>query len=136
MYRVLVVDDMKSWIAVNSKLVNEFLGENVQITVASSALEADSIVLESINKPFDLILTDLQMESDFLPKHAGEWLVEKIKTYEQYKNVFIILISASSDIKDVAARNKIAYISKAELIKFPEKLAYSLQEENFIMAET
>lgn len=135
MYRVLVVDDMKSWLAVNSKLVNNFLGEKTHITVASSAIEANNIILENVNKPFDLILTDLQMESDFLPKLAGEWLVENIKTYEQYKNAFIILISASPDIKDVAERNNVAYISKAELIKFPEKLAYILQEENFIMAD-
>ena len=113
MYRVLVVDDMKSWIAVNSKLVNEFLGENVQITVASSALEADSIVLESINKPFDLILTDLQMESDFLPMMAGEWFVKQIKTYSKYyKDTKVVIVSASPSIDKIAERNEVLYLPK------------------------
>jgi hypothetical protein len=53
------------------------------------------------------------MESDFLPKLAGEWLVEQIKTYSRYyKDTRIVIVSASPNIKDIAERNNVLYLPK------------------------
>jgi hypothetical protein len=53
------------------------------------------------------------MESDFLPKLAGEWLVEQIKTYDKYyKNTKIIIVSASPNIERIAQKYKVLYIPK------------------------
>lgn len=60
-----------------------------------------------------VIFTDLQMESDFLPKLAGEWLVEQIKTYSKYyKNCKTVIISASPSIKQIAEKHNVLHLPK------------------------
>ena len=66
----------------------------------------------SIDNPYDVIFTDLQMESDFLPKYAGEWLIEQIKTFKEYNSTKIVIISASPNIRIIAERNQVLYLSK------------------------
>ncbi len=133
MYRVLIVDDMKSWLTVNSKLIQKVMGDTVHISQANSAKEAYNTIIENINKPFDLILTDLQMESDFEPDTAGEWFVKQVQTLEQYKNIFIIVISAAGNVKDIAEKLNVSYIRQADLMAHPLKLTYLLEEANFIL---
>ena len=91
--KILIVDDSKGWRDFHKRTVYQLFGEDTEIVAAESGSDGYDKLLVHEKNPFDLIISDLQMESDLLPKHAGEWLVEKIKTYEQYKNVFIILIS-------------------------------------------
>jgi len=135
MYKVLIVDDMKSWQTINTKLMQKFLNGDVEITQTSSAKEAYQKALENKNEPFDIILTDLQMETDFSPKVAGEWLVEQIKMQPEYKNTFILLISASFGIQNIAKRLDVAYIRKSNLVSSPQALFYMLEENNFIPKE-
>ena len=53
------------------------------------------------------------MESDFLPKPAGEWLVEQIKTYDKYyKDTKIVIVSASSNISLIAKKHGVLYVPK------------------------
>ena len=110
--KVLIVDDVPGWIKFH-QIKLEYLGiENLEIDSASSANEALSKIEISIDKPYDVIFTDLQMESDFLPKLAGEWLVEQIKMFDEYKNTKITLISASPSIEQIAKRQGVNYLSK------------------------
>ena len=78
MKRILVVDDMSSWRDFNTNAVYEILGENADIDEAESAEKAYTKILENSQKPYDIVLTDLQMETDYEPKYAGEWLVELV----------------------------------------------------------
>ena len=65
-----------------------------------------------IDTPYDVIFTDMQMESNFLPKLAGEWLIEQIQTFQEYKNTKIVIISASPNIEQIAKKYDVEYISK------------------------
>ena len=85
---------------------------NLEIDTAESANEALSKIEVSIDKPYDVIFTDLQMESNFLPKPAGEWLVEQIKMFDEYKNTKITIISASPNIEQIAKKHQVNYLSK------------------------
>jgi len=110
--RVLIVDDVPGWIKFH-KIKLEYLNiQNLIIDTAASANEALTKIEISIDNPYDVIFTDLQMESDFLPKLAGEWLIEQIKMFKEYKNTKITIISASSCIEQTAKKQGVNYLSK------------------------
>ena len=111
MKNVLIVDDVKSWREFNSQVIKDLYGEDVTITRAASASDAYDILLT--NKDFDVIITDLQMEDNYSPKHAGEWLVEQIKTFDKYKKTKIIMISASYNLRQIARNLDIECIPKS-----------------------
>ena len=106
MKRVLIVDDIKGWRDYHSAVVAELFGGDCEIVMAESAKEGYDKVLENNNTPFDIIITDLQMETDFEPKYAGEWLVEQIKTLKNYYNTKIIIISATYNINKAIQDNQ------------------------------
>ena len=113
MKKFLVIDDSQGWINHHEFNIKYILGEdNVKITTANSAREADAILSANIDKPFDVIFTDMQMESDFLPLNAGEWLIKQARFYPEYKNTRIIIISASPKIEKIAEKYKVEYIPK------------------------
>ena len=101
MKKVLIVDDVKGWREQHYVILKELLGDETVFELATSAREAYDIVYNNINEPFDLIVTDLQMEEDFAPKYAGEWLVEQIKLLSQYSATRIVIISATYNISRV-----------------------------------
>ena len=102
MKRVLIVDDSPKWVEYHKEAIS--LQGNFETDTAYSAKSGLSKVEINIDNPYDIILTDMQMESDFLPLYAGEWFIEQIKTFKEYKNTKIIIISATSDIKRVAEK--------------------------------
>ncbi len=110
MKRVLIVDDSVKWVEYHQNAVK--LHGNFEIDTAYSAKTGLSNVEVNIDNPYDIILTDMQMESDFLPLYAGEWFIRQIKTFKEYRNTKIIIISATSDIKSVAERNDVLYLPK------------------------
>lgn len=112
MKNVLIVDDVKKWQDYNSQVIKNLYGDNTSITTASSAKEAVDI-LSTNEKIFDIIITDLQMEDSYTPKHAGEWLVEQIKTFDKYQNTKIIMISASYNVRQIARNLNIECIPKS-----------------------
>ena len=118
MKKILVVDDMSGWRDHNTNSVYEILGNNVTIDEAESATDAYSLVLQNITKPYDIVITDLQMEDDYSPKLAGEWLIEQIKTLPQYYKTKYIIISASYNIKIIAESLGTDYIRKSTALKF------------------
>ena len=112
MKKVLIVDDVPGWVRFHQNNI-EYLNLDVQIDSAYSAREAVSKIESSIDEPYTTIFTDLQMESDFLPKMAGEWFIEQIKTYSKYyKDTKIVIISASPSIKSIAERYGVLCIPK------------------------
>lgn len=112
MKRILIVDDVPGWVRFHEQNIRHINIPNIEIDTAISAREALSKLEVSIDNPYDVIFTDLQMESDFLPKYAGEWLIEQIKTFKEYNSTKIVIISASPNIRIIAERNQVLYLSK------------------------
>ena len=113
MKKVLIVDDVPGWVRFHKTNIEYLNMPDIQIDEAYSAKEAITKIESSIDNPYCVIFTDLQMESDFLPKLAGEWLVEQIKTYDKYyKNTKIVIVSASPNIERIAQKYKVLYIPK------------------------
>ena len=125
MINILAVDDMSQWRGFHSSMLNNILkNTEFSLTLKNSAFEAFNFIQET-KTPFDLIITDLQMELDFEPEHAGEWLVRNIKDLPTCKNTKIIIVSASYDIKFIADKYNVDYIPKPSLINAP--LTYELK---------
>ncbi len=113
MKKILVTDDSPNWIRHHICNIKYILkDENVKILSASSAKEGDRLLSANIDEPFDIIFTDMQMESDFSPIYAGEWLIKQVKFYPEYKNTKIVIISASPNIDKIAEKYNVDYIPK------------------------
>lgn len=110
--RVLIVDDVPGWIRFHKNNLEYLNIPNLEIDTADSALQALSKVEVSIDNPYDVIFTDMQMEGNFLPKLAGEWLIEQIQMLNEYKSTKIVIISASPSINLIAQKYGVEYISK------------------------
>ena len=117
--KILIVDDVKGWRDYHSYIMNE-LFLNAEIQTAESAREGFDKLLENNESPFDIIITDMQMESDFEPKYAGEWFIEQIKTFKNYKNTRIVIISAAYNIPTIAENYGVNYIRKGTARSFPD----------------
>ena len=115
MTKILIADDIEGWRCFHKKKMEE-LFNSPQIDLAACATEAYSKVLENIKSPYNIIITDLQMESDYAPKYAGEWLVEQIKSLSAYYKTKIIIISATYNISNIAENYGVDYIKKAVAI--------------------
>lgn len=115
MKNILIVDDVKGWRDFNTNVMHELFGEDINIDTAESATKAYDYLLQ--NKPYDIILTDLQMEDDYAPKSAGEWLVEQIKTFNIYRSTKIVMISAAYNVRHIADNLDIACIQKSTALK-------------------
>ena len=114
--RILIVDDTKAWRMFHIDLIKQLYEDTFEITVASSAAEALNMIKHNTRNPFYIILTDLQMESDYEPKLAGEWLVEQIKQIREYSSSKIIIVSAMYNIEYIAKKLEVECISKNILI--------------------
>ncbi len=112
MKKFLIADDSSSWLKHHESVIKFLYGEDADITLAASANEANDMLYQNSNEPYDIIITDLQMESDYAPLYAGEWLVEQIHNLPAYKNTKIIIISATSSIRLIAERYNVDYIPK------------------------
>lgn len=112
MKRILIVDDSKKWVLHHENAVKEIFKEEIETDTAFSAKEGVENLTLSIDEPYDYILTDMQMEPDFLPLYAGEWFIKQIKFFNEYKNSKIIIISAASNIRQIAETYDVDYIPK------------------------
>lgn len=111
MKKILVVDDSPNWVRHHIFNIKNILGE-VEILTAFSAKEADFLLSSNIDKPFDIIFTDMQMEADFLPLNAGEWVIKQAQFYPEYKNTRIVIISAAYNIEQTAKKYGVEFIPK------------------------
>lgn len=112
MKKILIVDDVPGWVRFHRNNIEYLNIPDLKTECANSALDALSKVESSIDEPYDVIFTDLQMESNFLPKLAGVWLIEQIKTYKQYNKTKIVIISATPAIARIAEKYGVFYIPK------------------------
>ncbi len=96
----------------HESVVREIFNNEIKIDKAFSAKEGVEKLLLSVDEPYDFILTDMQMETDFLPLYAGEWFIRQIKFFKEYKNSKIIIISAAGNIKHIAESYGVDYIPK------------------------
>lgn len=117
--RILVVDDVEGWREYHKKIIADIFPDS-EIITASSAREGYDRLMEYNKTPFDIIITDLQMESDFEPKYAGEWFVEQIKTFKNYLNTKIVIISGAYNIRHIAEANGVECIPKPTAYNFPQ----------------
>lgn len=116
MSKILIVDDVPGWVRFHQNNIEYLNLEDIEIDTAYSAKEGLAKIEANIDKPYNIIFTDLQMESDFLPKLAGEWFIEQIKTYSKYyKDTKIAIISASPVIERIAKNYGVEFISKIDL---------------------
>lgn len=100
--KILIVDDSKGWLDYHKSVLNQIYGTNFILETANSARNGYDMVYNNLKEPYSLIISDLQMELDFEPKHAGEWFIEQVKKLSQYQNVPIIIISATYNIRNIA----------------------------------
>ena len=110
--KILVTDDSSGWIEYHVNALREILPSDTEIDTAKSAKEGLDKITLNIDSPYDVIFTDMQMESDFLPVYAGEWFIKQIKTYKEYENSRIIIISAAHNIKRIAEKYNVEYLPK------------------------
>lgn len=125
--KILIVDDSKSWLDYHKSILREIYGDKFEIEIANNAREGYDMIYNNLQQPYSLIISDLQMESDFEPKSAGEWFVEQVQKMKEYKNVPIILISAMYNIKTVAQRLDVNYLPKSTAAR--DLMAYKLAME-------
>lgn len=126
MVKILLAEDTPEWQKVHKKLLYDYFGDDEYLlVVTSSAKEAFEMAK---NEKFDAIITDLQMEQDFEPDFAGEWLIKQIKQLPQYKVTPIIIVSATYNISFIASNLGVKYLSKRSLVSFPDTYRYSMNE--------
>lgn len=110
--KILLTDDSSNWLAFHANAIAKIFPEGVSLTYAKSAREGVDALTLNIDEPFDVIFTDMQMESDFLPLFAGEWFIKQIKTFKEYDNTKIIAVSAATNLKQIALKYGVSYLPK------------------------
>ncbi len=126
--KILIVDDTLGWIEFHKSLIGELYGELFEITTASCAKEAVEIIQKNKDNPFSIIISDLQMETDYEPKLAGEWLCEQVKNIHAYSNSKIILISAMYNIEHIAKSLNVECIPKNRLVNNKLLMKFMLEK--------
>ena len=126
--RILIVDDSEGWRTFHTTLIKQLYGDLFEIISASSAKEAINLVSQNSNNPFPIIITDLQMENDYYPKSAGEWLIKHIKNLNEYKRSEIIIISGMHNIEQIAKQYSVNCISKAMLVQNKLLMKYMFEK--------
>lgn len=111
--KILIVDDSRGWLDYHKAALEKIFGEDGILETADSARAGYNMVYNNMQETYDLIISDLQMEWDFEPKHAGEWFVEQVKKLNEYKNVPIIIVSASYNIRSIAKKLEVNCLPKA-----------------------
>ncbi len=116
MKKILIVDDSPAWRVFHKNNIEEvFLEADIdeyKIDLTISGREGYDFVMQNNENPYDIIISDLQMEEDFVPKYAGEWFVEQVKTFSKYFNTKIIICSGCYNIKQIAESLSVDYIPK------------------------
>lgn len=133
MLKILITDDSEGWRNFNEDAVSSIFGEdNVDIYLACSGIDGYDTLLQNDKKPFDLIISDLQMESDFAPLSAGEWFISQVKNTRSHFNTKILIVSGMYNIEYVADSLGVDFLSKRMLVAGGElPLKLKLEEMGF-----
>ena len=127
MIRILIVDDVKGWRDYHCQVLSSMFPDS-EILTADCAKDGYDCLLQNNENPFDIIISDLQMEDDFEPKYAGEWFVEQVKTFKSYSKAKIVIISAAYNIRHIAEDLGVNCIPKPTAYNFPD--SYLFLQEN------
>lgn len=127
--RILAVDDSFDWLNIHTNVIKGIFAEDVEVVCANSAFEALNIYTEEFREnPFDIVITDMQMESDYEPMYAGEWLIIQILALNSKQK--ILIISSTLNISQIANSYEVDYLSKRMIISDPESYKLKLEEIN------
>ena len=126
--RILIAEDSSEWQRFHAEQLRSYNKLNLEFDIASSARDALELAQQNINNPYDLILSDLQMETEFLPEFAGEWFVKNLKNIKEYENTPVVLISASYNIAFIASSLGVDYLSKRSIVSSPLSYFFMLDE--------
>ncbi len=102
MKKILVTEDSQGWQNFHRDMLTKIYGEDTKIDSAICAKDGYDFVYNNMSEPYDLIITDLQMESDFEPKYAGEWFTEQVRMLSKYNRTPIVIISACYNSRTIA----------------------------------
>ncbi len=127
--RILIAEDTPEWQKFHSSLLKNYDKAVLDFVITDCAKDAKDILEKNIKNPFDLILTDLQMETDFHPQFAGEWLVGEIKNMKEYVKTPVVIISATYNISFIAHNLGVDYLSKRSLVNNPDTYFLMLDEK-------
>lgn len=111
--KILIVDDSKGWLDYHLSALTEIYKDEFILEIANSGRKGYDMVYNNLKEPYSLIISDLQMEMDFEPKHAGEWFVEQVKKMKEYRDVPIIVVSAAYNIRSIASKLGVNCLPKA-----------------------
>lgn len=129
--KILVVDDSKGWLDYHKTALEQIYEDKFIIETADSARVGYDKIYNNMNNPYSLIISDLQMEFDFEPLHAGEWFIEQVKKLNEYQNVPIIIISATYNIRTIAQHLGVSCLPKA--IAARDLTAYKLAMDQLLL---
>ena len=127
--RILIAEDTPEWQKFHTALLKNYDKAVLDFVITDCAKDAKKILINNKENPFDLILTDLQMEADFQPDFAGEWLVKEIKNIKEYSKTPIVIISATYNIGFIAYNLSVDYLSKRSLVNNPDSYYLMLDEK-------
>lgn len=111
MKKILIVDDVPGWRKYHEGAIRQIYTD-VEIDLAPSATEANEMLYYNEEEPYDVVLTDMQMESDYHPLYAGEWLIEQIQKFKAYSATKIIAVSAAPNLHIIAEKYNVEFIPK------------------------
>ena len=126
--RILIAEDSSEWQRFHAEQLRSYNKLNLEFDIASSARDALELAQQNINNPYDLILSDLQMETEFLPEFAGEWFVKNLKNIKEYENTPVVLISATYNIAFIASSLGVDYLLKRSIVSSPLSYFFMLDE--------
>lgn len=129
--KILIVDDSQGWLDYHKEMLESIYGAEFAYETANSARSGYNMVYNNLKKTYDLIISDLQMELDFEPKLAGEWFIEQVKKLKEYRNVPIIIISATYNIKSIAGNLQVNCLPKATAAR--DSTAYKLAMDEMLL---
>ena len=126
MKKILIVDDSIEWLKFHIQTIYKAFGDDLfEINTSLSARDAFE---KAIKDPYDLIITDLEMERMFDEDYAGCWLVKNLSGRKSLSKTRIMIVSSAHNISDIACEFQIDYIPKGDLIHNPLLLKYKVEE--------
>lgn len=126
--KILIVDDSRGWLDYHKEMLEKIYGTKFVYETANSARSGYNMVYNNLKTPYELIISDLQMEWDFDPKLAGEWFIEQVKKLKEYKNMPIIIISATYNIQSIANRLEVNCLPKATAARDLTAYKFAIEE--------
>jgi len=125
MMKILIVDDSMEWVKFHINLLNQFFEKgSAEIYFEMSAKSGFNRVLKEAKSPYDIIISDLEMEKMQDDSYAGSWFVRNILARKECCSSKIIIISGSYDISDIAKGFNVDFIPKDVILNNPQALLY------------